>query len=31
MIKGNNILVVVIARGGIKGIKLKNLQKLNGN
>jgi len=30
MIKGNNILIVVPARGGSKGIRLKNLKKLNG-
>jgi len=30
MINNNNILVVIPARGGSKGITLKNIQKLNG-
>ena len=30
MINNNNILVVIPARGGSKGIALKNIQKLNG-
>ena len=31
MYKNNKILAVVMARGGSKGIKFKNLRKINGN
>ena len=31
MFKNKRILAVVMARGGSKGIKFKNLKKINGN